>query len=400
MLLSSDIGDVMAAENFTDPYPLYARLRRHAPVHWSDSAHCWLVTRHEDVRRLLSDPGLRSRDKTAQVAAMEPDLRTAVEPVESWLNLWMAFCDPPVHTLLKSPLKQAFTPAAARADAAGLDRLARTLAAGLGPGRHDLLADFAVPFAVRATCSMLGVESAEESQVLAWSAAVMGYLTSPGFQVSAAEGVTAALGPLRAYLTDVLMPRRGSQVAGIMHDLWRTGELSLDQVTALFAQLLTGGVEPVSTAIAVAALGLFADPLLVDAVRSGGVRPEAVVAEALRHDASFHFASRIAVDELVVDGRRIAAGAPVKLVIASANRDEAVFPDGERFDPRRPEGAGAALTFSRGIHHCLGRSAAVVQIEATVRALLDRPVPPRPDGPGERLPSFGSTAFAAVPFLF
>ncbi|KOG44800.1 hypothetical protein ADK38_46185, partial [Streptomyces varsoviensis] len=162
--------------------------------------------------------------------------------------------------------------------------------------------------------------------------------------------------------------------------------------------LLTGGIEPLGTGLAGTVLALHRSPGQLAAVRRGEIPHAHAVEEALRHDPPFHFAPRRASADLTVGGREIRRGQRVVLLLASANRDERQFPDGERFDARR--GPVPHLAFGRGGHFCLGAVLARTQITTALRALERRLPELRLDvAAARRAPSFGKTILRPVPAL-
>jgi cytochrome P450 len=187
-------------------------------------------------------------------------------------------------------------------------------------------------------------------------------------------------------------------MADLLNTVYRSRSLDSREVTALFAQLLTGGVEPTATAAAYG-LGLLVNqPEQWRAVHRGEVGYAAAVDEVLRLASPFHFAPRTARRDFEIRGARIAAGQRVVLVLAAANRDPAAFPGPDAFDVRRA--APKHLAFGRGAHFCLGATLARQAVEALARAMHERHPGLRP-GPVliRRRAAFGVTSLAEVPCL-
>jgi cytochrome P450 len=161
--------------------------------------------------------------------------------------------------------------------------------------------------------------------------------------------------------------------------------------------LLTGSLEPLSSALGVLLVALHRHPEQRSALRKGILPYATAVEEALRYDSPFHLASRQATADITVGGRAIRRGDRVELVLASANRDERRFTEADEFDIRR-KATGPHLAFGRGSHYCLGAALARQEMAALLRALDDQLPTLRIDMPRvSRRPAFGATVLATVP---
>src|SRR5205823_2152375 len=86
-------------EVLADPYPLYHRLRNEAPVHWDPFLHAWVVTRYNDVVKVLHD---FSADRTPTPEQLTDMGLSAFNPVAQVMVKQMLFMDPPAHTRLRA----------------------------------------------------------------------------------------------------------------------------------------------------------------------------------------------------------------------------------------------------------------------------------------------------------
>lgn len=393
-----DPEEILSPATALEPVPFFARLREHEPVHWSPATHSWYLTRHDDVSELLLSAALGPRDKSGMLAALAPGRRALYAPVEHFLGKWLVFSDAPYHLRARKAIQRAFTPRALADFTGVVDRCAARAADALGEGPGDLFGDVARPYALELVCALLGIRPGERDTVLDWSDRLIAYLAMSGLQDGTARAAAQAAAQLTEFVTGTVLPRGEAPVARLLHEVHRAGALDGTEVTATFAQLLTGGAEPVATASAMALVLLLAHPDEWDAVRHGRVPYAAAVEEVLRLSSPFHFAPRTARGDLEVRGRRIAAGDRVVLVLAAANRDPEAYPDPDAFDVRRK--GPRHLSFGRGGHFCLGAVLARQAVEALLRAVDDRhptlrlgPLPLR------RHPAFGVTSLAEVPCL-
>ncbi len=89
-----------------NPFPVLARLQREAPVHWSDTARCWIVTRYEDCKAVLMDKRFSSARMKPFFESLSAEKRAKVANLESAVGLWAVFLDPPDHTRLRRLLNR------------------------------------------------------------------------------------------------------------------------------------------------------------------------------------------------------------------------------------------------------------------------------------------------------
>ncbi|MEU8015879.1 cytochrome P450 [Micromonospora parva] len=386
----SGFGDAATA---SDPYPFYARLRSDDPVHWSEEAQAWFVTRYEDVYELLMDQRLGARTASGSLEGLPPSARTDARRVEQFLSRWLVFADPPYQAKARRMVAGAFSPSAVAELEGSLQEHAKAVVGRFADG-GDLIAELSRPYALAVIGDVLGAVPEELADLSALARVVMDYL---GSRVDAeiAERASAAIRALTSYVGDVVLPRAKGAVAGNLARSVRDGSLTVEEAAGVFTQLLTGGIEPVSVATAVCLVAVHGQPETLRQVRSGALSWESAIEEALRYDPPFHFAPRRAREDFEFRGRHIRAGQRVALVLASANRDENRFAAPERFDATR--GAHGHLAFGRGGHFCVGAVLARTGIRVLLRCLDERLPTFRPRVPATRLPALGATVLDAVP---
>ncbi|MFJ8313968.1 MULTISPECIES: cytochrome P450 [unclassified Streptomyces] len=380
-----------------DPHPFYAWLRATGPVQWNEPAQAWYVTSYDLVARLLLDARLGARSKQAQLARLDPVADAEVFAIEEFLAQWLVFSDPPFQARLRKLVAPRFTPRALGALDGVVAEAARRHAGALGPGRHDLLAEVIRPFALDVVCRVLGIRDADRDAVLGWSDALVHYLSRPGIETAAARAAADAAALLTDYVAGRALADADGPVAQALAGPHVRGELSGTEAAAVYAQILTGGIEPVAAATAAGLSHLFGDREQRRAVHTGAVARARAVEEILRFGSPFHYAPRTALDDLTVAGRRIERGQRVVLVLVAANRDPAVFADPDRFDIHRPA-PERHLSFGRGGHYCLGSVLARRQIAAITKE-LDHVLPVDGPGPLVQQPSLGMTTVVELPCL-
>jgi cytochrome P450 len=391
---------MMEDESFlTNPYPVFAALRRNDPVHWNIHAKAWYVTRYVHVFDLLVDPRMLSSTIEAKLQVLRPAEREIISPVYEFFGQWMVFSDAPHQLRIRNILRQAFTPSAV---AAMHDEIADVASQEVdkftGSGR-DLMVDLAQPFALSVAARLLGVERSELSEVARWSGELMDFLNRARPKAEHAESTMRTISEVTDYVVRVALPRSKGIIAASLWSGLQRGELDAKSATATFAQLLTGGLEPVANAVGVALVSLHSHPEQHGLAREREVDYAAAVEETLRFDSPFHLASRQAQEDIAIGNSIIRRGDRVLLVLASANRDPDKFADPDTFNVLRPRPI-RHVAFGRGPHYCLGSFMARREIAVLLRT-LDQQLPSfHVDASAiGRLPTFGATTLRPAPAI-
>jgi len=340
---------------FPDAAPLrcpveFARRQAEEPVgrvRLATGEDAWLVTRHADIRALLTDPRFR------------PWLPGTPATEAGGLLFTMTGPD---HARLRRVAAQALTPRRVeqlrpRAEALAADLAAKFLAQG---PPADVLDGYAIPFALAVLNELLGVPPEARDDLRAWADGVVAVFTAPDY----AEMAEAARN-LGEYLAGLVEAKRRSPGEDLLTGLLQAREeVSPEEVTQLAFAILIGGYVPPANALATVVLRLAAEPALP---RDPASVP-AVVEELLRQDpGSAADQGRVAVEDAEVGGVPIRAGEFVLAALRAGNHDARRFPAPERVDPAREPGH---LAFGHGPHHCLGAALARLQLQAGVTALL------------------------------
>lgn len=363
-----------------DPYPVYNRFRREDPVHHGRpptpglGGGWWYVFRYDDVAAVLKDPRFGR-----EIAPMldEPPPPVPAEEREPFWDLysqWTLALEPPAHTRQRLLLNQAFTAKIVQALRPSIANLAGELLVGLARReRFDVVADYAFPLTLATISELLGVPRADYERIKGWSltfAAVLDYKRTWDVM---AEGNRTAL-DFAAYLREIAADRRAAPRADLISRLLVAAEagdhLSEEEVISLCAMLLFAGHETTVSLIACGTLLLLQHPEQLARLRAEPGLIDTAVEEFVRLTSPIQATSRYAYAEVEVGGKTIRRGDSLTLLLGSANRDPAAFPDPDRLDiGRRPN---RHLGFGRGIHFCLGAPLAVAQGGLALTLLLER----------------------------
>jgi cytochrome P450 len=361
-----------------DPYPYYEQLRAQgrmvvtslAPT-TVDHAVCTAALRSPDFGTGVRSPSelpapVRLAIRLAHGGPLNPS-----EPPS------MLAVDPPDHTRYRKLVTRAFSAKAITALRGRVDGIAEELldamAAKAAAGAPvDLVADYASLLPATVIVEMLGAPLEMRGQFLEWGA-----------------GAALALDPGLSY-----RDFRGAERHVMALQQWMVGHF--DELTSIAMLLLAAGFETTVNLIGNGAALLVRHPDQLAALRDGRASWTTATDEVLRFDPPVQRTARLAHRDTEVAGERIRRGQLVVLMLAGANRDPAVFTDPQRFDVTRT-GADRHVSFSQGIHYCLGAGLARMEGEIGLRALFDRFPDLALAGPPHRRPTRLLRGFDAMP---
>jgi cytochrome P450 len=355
---SSRRGETAPRER-RDPFPWYQMMRRDAPVYYDARDGCWNIFRYDDVQRVLQDHATFSSN-LARAASHDPH-----DPIQAS----MIATDPPRHQRLRSLVSKAFTP---RAIAALEPRIAAITDELLGrladTDTMDVVDDLATPLPVTVIAEMLGVPTDDRARFKRWSDAVVGepeaYREAPHAERDLAE-----------YFMTIIAERRrrpGDDLISRLLQAEIDGErLSLAELLGFCVLLLIAGNETTTNLIGNAVLCFAESPDALARLRENPALLPGAIEEVLRFRSPVQaLPNRIATTDTELRGQKIQRGQQVVFWIGSANRDERVFPDADRFVVDRTP--NPHLAFGAGVHFCLGAPLARLEARIALSRLLDR----------------------------
>ena len=381
-----DDVDLSSVDDFwtrpmADRHAAFAALRRHDPIRFFAEGEIeglppgpgyWALTRHADVVEASRRPADFCSGRGTNVPDLPPEF---LEFFGSMINL-----DDPRHARLRRLVSAGFTPRMMHELDAGIDATAASIvdAAAVG-GTCDFVVDVAARLPLAIICDLMGIEPDRRDEVFELSNVVL----SQGDPEYVPEGTD----PLTAFLA------AGAGLAAIMHetaDLRRGGDgqdltsvlvnaelegerLTEDELASFFVLLCVAGNETTRNATAWGLQFLTEnsdqrDRWLADL---DGVTPTAVEEIVRMASPVIHFRRTATADGVRLGDHEFAEGDKVVLFYASANRDEAVFAEPDRFDVTRDPNPHVGFG-GPGPHFCLGAHLARRQVGAMFRELLAR----------------------------
>jgi cytochrome P450 len=367
----SDV-DPFAPEHRADPYPLYERLRAEAPIWYHPHYDEYVLTRHADCEALLRDPRWSSDPENIDPSRRkDDDVRLAFGDLKAGILL---FLDPPDHTRLRRLVSKAFTPRSIE----GLRPHVQELVDGMldelhDAGEIDLMTAVAYPLPVTVICELMGVPLDDRHLFAGWSSDASRLLDGEVEGEVLERGITAAMSFI-SYFNDLFEDRRKAPRQDLLSALLAAedeGErLSEAELRSIVLLLFVAGHETTMNLIGNGMWALLAHPDQQRRLQSDPSLVPNAVEEMLRYDGPVHLTGRIAREDLEMAGLRVKRGAQVSTLLAAANRDPERFPAPARFDVERDD--VHHLTFSGGIHYCLGAALARLEGQVVVGSLVQR----------------------------
>jgi unspecific monooxygenase len=359
-----------------DPYPAYAELRALGRVRYFEPTNQWLVAHHADVSALLRD---RRLGRTYQHRFTHEDFGRSApppehEPFHTLNDHGMLDLEPPDHTRIRRLVSKAFTPRTVERLKPYVEGLAGELVARLvEAGGGDLLADVAEPLPVAVIAEMLGVPESDRAQLRPWSADICGmYELSPS-ETTAKKAVRASV-EFSEYLRELIAHRREKPgedlISGLIAAYDEGDRLTEQEMISTCVLLLNAGHEATVNATVNGWWALFRNPDQLAALRADHSLVPAAVEELMRYDTPLQLFERWVLDDIEIDGTTVPRGAEIAMLFGSANHDPAVFDAPEKLDLTRQE--NPHISFSAGIHYCIGAPLARIELAASMTALLEK----------------------------
>ena len=359
-----------------DPYPAYAELRARGRVIRYEPTDQWLVPHHADVSALLRDRRLgrtyQHRFTHEDFGRMPPPPEH--EPFHTLNDHGMLDLEPPDHTRIRRLVSKAFTPRTVEqlkpyvANLAGelVDRLVEA-------GGGDLLTDVAEPLPVAVIAEMLGIPEPDRAPLRPWSADICGMYELNPSEETAARAVRASV-EFSDYLRELIAARRKEPgddlISGLIAAHDEGDRLTEQEMISTAVLLLNAGHEATVNATVNGWYALFRNPGQLAALRADHSLIPSAIEELMRYDTPLQLFERWVLDDIEIDGTTIPKGAEIAMLFGSANHDPEVFAHPGRLDLTRKE--NPHISFSAGIHYCIGAPLARIELAASMTALLEK----------------------------
>lgn len=364
-MLSFDPNDL---ERISDPYPLFAQIRRSGAVQRLESGF-WMVTGHAAALEALHHPACGSSPIAMRYLDGLPP-GAARDEMSHRIN----FLDPPDHPRVRGIVSKAFTPRRTSMLRPWMEETAAHLLDGLeGERKVDLLHQYAHQLPSLVISELLGVPPADRDRLTGWSDAVaplLGVRVAPEKRTAA----IAAAEEFHAYLGELLDERTrhpGDDLLSALLAAEAEGEkLSRVELLSLAATLYSAGHRTTRDLFTNGMSVLLSEPNRYRHVVDGRWDVPAVVDEFLRYETPTLFVARVPLAPVTIGRIEIGPWEPILVFLSAANRDPAQYDDPDTFRPGR--GGGTPISFAFGAHFCLGASLARSEAEVMLASIVSR----------------------------
>jgi cytochrome P450 len=382
--------------SLVDPHPLIETIRQQGRL--VATPLCPVTAEHDVCRSILRDNQFGWRTGKVDILKTVDWLwrLTPPPPPNPLEPPSMLVIDPPEHTRMRHPVSSAFTPRAIGRLRERVETVTAELLETLpAAGPVDLITSFASQVPAAIITDMLGFPDDARSQFLRWGSQMTPMLDT-GIPWRDYRDAVAALEKMDAYLDRHIAQLRRAPGDDILSSLATGSDFDDRELKVSAGLLMIAGFQNTVNLIGNGVVQLLAHPEQLARLREDPDLWPNAIEEILRFDPPVHLTSRAALSDVEVEGVGLRTGNPVVLLLAGANRDPNVFPDADRFDITR-RNAKEHLSFSSGIHSCLGASLARMEGTYALRALFERFPDLQLAGPPQRGPLFIARGYSHLP---
>ncbi len=362
------------------PFDFYSRMRGLNPIAYDERNNIWGVFRYDDVQTILGDY------TTFSSAPQTPDL-----PISSsndrdaapFQRPSLLQSDPPYHRTLRGVIASAFTPMMIAKLQPHIENIAHEmLNEVIAKGSMDLIDDLAYPLPVTIIAELLGVPIDDRNLFRGWADMIV---SSTGSDITDEQGtsnnIVQMIKEMDSYFTDIVEERtqkpRDDLITNLIKAQVEGRHLSNDEILTFCRLLLLAGHVTTVNLIGNTILSLLQNQTEFRLLQTDHNLIPSTIEETLRYRSPVQAVIRIVSKDTNLGGQTIQSGHRIIAWLGSANHDESLFVDPERFDITRWNSTNsdqhrAHVGFGHGIHFCLGAPLARLEGQVVLRVILQR----------------------------
>lgn len=359
-----------AAENFRNPYPMYAHLREADPVHKAQTGE-WIFTRYEDVMRILKDPNCRVGNRLEWIKKgvkyfenKDEDLRAIYHAI----NNFILFLNPPEHQRIKNFVRQAWK------DKAVEEIIQLNISSLIKDFKDkesiDLVDVYAQPLPILTISKILGLTNTDyhflKNNGIAMIKALDLYVSHKDL-VQMNEAAQAFITFFRNTIKEKSKQPAEDLISAIIKlNNEQTEKLTEDALVSICIFLFIAGEETTASLIATGLFNLLKRPEVYQALTTDASLSKQIIEELLRIDPPVQLLGRLSSSEITIGNINIGPDETLTLVVGAANRDPEIFENPDEFNFNRK--SGRHIAFGSGLHYCLGDWLGRMQGEMAIAA--------------------------------
>ncbi len=368
---------------FSNPFPLFGKLRKSHPVFYSETLGGWVITRFHDVSEILHNhEDYSSKGRVLHlINKLDSSVREKLPLLQTHFATGLAHSDAPEHKRLRGLLAQAFTPKVSEAMRPIAHEVINRQLSDLSKS-SDLIHDVFTPVPALVVGRLLGSSEDDIPYLIRWASAING-LYEKGGVIDRAKALYAEemLKEIREFVTRLANERRALRdkgaldssqdiLAGLVNVETQGESLSDLELVSTVVTLFVAGHETTTHLLGNGMLALLNSESELKKIQENPDLIPKAVDEMARFDGSVPRSWRITKRAMEVAGIQIPKGQLVLPILSSANRDENEFLNPDVFDLSRD--SRKHLAFGRGVHVCLGAPLARIEGQEIIKQLLSR----------------------------
>jgi cytochrome P450 len=362
-------GNPLAAERFSNPYPVYERYRADGEVVYRRSYQQWFVFGYDEVLEVLHSPSTATAPVVERMLPISPYNKLSTQARASFTR-WLLVTDPPIHSRLRNAVSRAFAPKRI----AACEPLVRTIATDLlaaTTGIHsvDVVAEFTAILPIYVIADILGLPRDKWAWLRDASSEIGGMLDP--FGIFDPVSMNRTFSELHEYFSKLIGQRRAEPKDDLLSVLASSdsGTLTDDEIVATIGFLMFAGHETTTGFLGNSIVALGEHPEQRELLRQHPEIIDNAVEELLRFDSPAQSSGRIAIADIRIGDITIPKGSTVALMLGAANRDRRRWLDADELRLDRPD--PKPISFGHGIHHCLGAALARLETRVALPLVLD-----------------------------
>ncbi|HMQ01094.1 MAG TPA: cytochrome P450, partial [Cyclobacteriaceae bacterium] len=344
------------ALNFSNPYPMYKRLRETEPAYKAQTGE-WILTKYEDVLRVLKDPTCKVGNRLEWIKKGVEYFQNKDEDLSAIyqaINNFVLFLNPPEHQAIKQFVRQAWKyKDVEEIIENNIHELIRSFKA---KQQINLVDDYAQALPILTISKILGIDASDyhflKSNGIAMIKALDLYVSHKDL-VQMNEAAKAFISFFRKVIRQKEKKPGNDLITSIIQlNRQNTLQLSEEALISICIFLFIAGEETTASLIATGIFNLLKHPEIYQSLSLQPELRKKIIEELLRYDPPVQLLGRISTTEMIIGDKKILPEDTLTLVIAAANRDPDIFEQPDEFIINRQ--FGRHITFGSGIHYCLG----------------------------------------------
>lgn len=343
---------------YFNPYKIYEHLLQNDPTSWSKEKQAWIITKHTDIKKVVSSEFVTTRRISIQSQFLEQD---DFDAFNRFFDSWLLYKDGIDHLRLKRQTGKIIPPANLSI-LSGIEQLARsTLNSKKKQSRMDLVRDYSEIIAIKSIYNLFEVPSQSQDSIYGWSKHIVHFMQGRTESKNMMEQIGStkiAIAAIQSAVENIYLKNR-------IYD----SKVEYHEILGILLNVIIDGYEPISNSISNAVLALLNNPEQMRILREMNDITDDAIWELLRYDPPFQYIVRMAKSDFFINDVLIKKNERVLLMIAAANYDSDLYELPSRLNLLRRH--DRVLSFGLGDHFCPGFNLAIPIIKLALKVLLE-----------------------------